>query len=326
MLANGETPAGWAAGAGVAVKAENGEEPVPKVVPAVPPEAPREAKGEAGDVAPGAGAPKGEGVATAEEGAAVEKGAPLCSGLEAGAPGMENNEPPPPGAEGEALPNGEPPAEAAAGVEALLSGDLGVKRLVRAPCCGVPGPAPAKDGGAGGMPGDPAGDMPKGEAPPGAADSTFPKENGLPAGGAPAAGAGIANGEGAVLAGAGVCIANGEAGAAAGPGAALPLEPLNPGATAANGLIGKAVEEAAAGGSAAGRAIWKGEGACAGLPATEGAGATMPKGDAGVAKAAELPPGGAMPFPCPSRAFAIRLGSLAAGSGTVRGSCGETGV
>lgn len=151
-----------------------------------------------------------------------------------------------------------------------------------------------------------------GPAPGLAGDSTLPKEKGLPAAPPPEGAAGIENGDaaaaGAVLAG------------------AFPFAPLNAGATAANGLIGKGVEGEPAGVSAGGgcAAIWKGEG----WAAPPAGGRAMPKGEAGAPKPAALPlaMAGAAPFPCPSRALAMRPGSLAAGSGTVRGSCGETGV
>lgn len=63
-------------------------------------------------------------------------------------------------------------------------------------------------------------------------------------------------------------------------------------------------------GSALGWLIWKG----------------VPKGDAGWPNENDDAAAGAGAAPCPSRACAIKPGSFAAGSATMRGSCGEIGT
>jgi len=119
--------------------------------------------------------------------------------------------------------------------------------------------------------------------------------------------------KGEAAAAAGCCGCGAAAKGDAGDGA-LAAE-AKPGDTAAKGLIGNACALDALAAPCCG-AIWNGEGAGAGAAAVIENG----EGDDDAACA------GAGAAPCPPRAWAINPGSLAAGSGTKRGSCGEIGT
>lgn len=253
---------------------------------------------------------------------------------------------------------GDPPA--GAGVDAP-SCDFGVNRLVMLPPCGAAGGMPKGDGAvapAGAAGGESAAmeNMPGVAALAAGASAPRPREKGLAAGAGaaspwswplalglalplappPKPGAAAAKGLMGMLmpeadADAAGCapgwdIWKGEPAGA--PPACAPPMPKGedaPGADA--GAVPKG--EAAAGptekGEADAGAAEKGDAAAAAV--TKGdAGTPAANGDPGVANAAELPGGMPPPFPCPSRALAISAGSLAGGSATMRGSCGETGV